>query len=97
MTVGAEVVTVTVAAGMDSVRAGVVSVGVDGVLTVGVVSVGAESVGVVRAGVVRVTTAALLPPPPQDERATEASTPRAAAEPSLNAAAPRVMRRAPSP
>jgi hypothetical protein len=97
VTVDAGVVTVTVAAGVDSVWAGDVSVGVDGVLTVGVVAVGAESVGVVRVGAVRVATAALLPPPPQDDRTTEASRPRAPATASLSAAAPRVMRRAPSP
>ncbi len=93
VTVSDGFVMITVVAGALSVRVGVDSVVVvtDGaVVTVVVVAggVGVESVGVVRA-TVRVTPAALFPPPPHDERRTEASTPRAATALSLAAAHPK--------
>jgi hypothetical protein len=65
VTVEAVVVTITVRVGVDSVCV---------VVVVAAVGVGVEVVAAARVAV-RVATAALFPPPPQEVRATDASTP----------------------
>ena len=83
VTVDAVVVTINVRVGVDSVW-----VGVDSVCAVVVEAVGVGVVVVVVAAArvtVRVVTAALFPPPPQEVRATDASTPIDATATSLAA------------